>query len=209
MVKKSMDAFKELLEVAERLNGPDGCPWDVKQTFESLARYVLEEAHEVVDAVYNSDDEHILEELGDLFYTVIFYGKVAERQGRFTIDQIIEQLKNKLIRRHPHVFGDIKLEHDDDVVIHWERIKSQEKQKRAVKNLFDDLPKDLPILLRASKVIKRLRKHHPELLPSALTKDMGERFLQLVVEAQEAGIDPESAVREALARYEKMPKGSA
>lgn len=204
-----MNEFKELLEVADRLNGPDGCPWDVKQTFESLARYVLEEAHEVVDAVYNSDDEHILEELGDLFYTVIFYGKVAERQGRFTTDQVIEQLKNKLIRRHPHVFGDIKLEHDDDVVIHWERIKKEEKQKRPTKNLFDDIPKDLPILMRASKVIKRLRKHHPEFLPQEITENVGERFLQLVVEAQEAGIDPESALRETLAKYEKMPEGSA
>ncbi len=202
MIKKSRDAFAELLEVAETLNGPNGCPWDVKQNFESLAKYVLEEAHEVVDAVYNSDDEHILEELGDLFYTVIFYGMVAQREKRFTIEQILHQLKNKLIRRHPHVFGDVKLDHEDDVVAVWNKIKQEEKAKKPVKGLFDDIPKDLPILMRASKVIKRLRKHHPDQLPERFSDEIGNKFLQLIVEAQEAGVDPESALRATLAKVE-------
>lgn len=199
-----MEAFDELIKVADILNSPDGCPWDIKQTFETLSRYVLEEAHEVVDAVHIGPDEHILDELGDLFYTVIFYGKVAEREGRFTLSQIIDNLREKLIRRHPHVFGDIKVENEDEVVVHWERIKKEEK-KGQTGGLFDNIPKDLPILMRAAKILKRIRKHHPEVIDkTAAPDDIGERFIKLILEAQEAGIDPETALRKTLARYQNQ-----
>ena len=104
--KGIMEAFDKLLDVAKTLNGPDGCPWDHTQTFESLKKYVLEEAHEVMEAVDEKDNAHLIEELGDLLYTVVFYAMIAEKESLFTIDEIINHVKDKLVRRHPHVFGD-------------------------------------------------------------------------------------------------------
>ena len=105
-----MKAFDELLDVARTLNGEKGCPWDIKQTFFSLQPYVIEEAHELVEAVDRGDDQEIVEELGDLLYTVVFYAKVAEREKRFTMEDILNCEKEKLIRRHPHVFGEVEAE---------------------------------------------------------------------------------------------------
>ena len=170
-----MKSFEELIKVADILNSSKGCPWDMKQTFESLTRYVLEEAHEVVDAVHHEDDQHILEELGDLFYTVVFYGKVAEREGRFTLAEIIDTLREKLIRRHPHVFGAIKLSHDDEVMVHWERIKKEEKGDKH-EGPFDDIPKNMPILARVAKVLKRIKSHDPSLLAATSSDDFGEQI---------------------------------
>lgn len=198
-----MESFDELVKVADILNSPGGCPWDIKQTFESLARYVLEEAHEVVDAVHHSNDPHILEELGDLFYTVIFYGKVAEREGRFTLAEIIDSLREKLIRRHPHVFGEIELSHDDEVMVHWERIKNEEKGDRK-EGAFDDIPKNLPILARAAKVLKRIRKHDPNWRGQHEADDFGEQMIQLILKCQDAGQDPETLLRKSLAFYEQQ-----
>src|ERR1700720_2855460 len=122
-----MEQFDELLHVAEKLLSPEGCPWDLKQTFQSLQPYVLEEAHEVIEAVDLDDDQKIVEELGDLLYTIIFYGKLAEKTRRFSMEQIVSTVKEKLIRRHPHVFGDVNVENVDEVVSNWEKIKKQEK----------------------------------------------------------------------------------
>lgn len=202
MEKNAIKAFKELVEVADILNSQDGCPWDLKQTFTSLSRYVLEEAHEVVDAVHHSDDQHILEELGDLFYTVVFYGKVAERENRFQLADIINHLREKLIRRHPHVFGTIQIEHEDEIAMHWERIKKEEKRGKIL-GPFEDIPKDLPALSRASKVVKRIVKDHPELLLSRDSDHLGEAFIELIYQCQKDGHDPETLLRQTLAKYEQ------
>src|SRR5579863_8504265 len=99
-----MEQFDSLLRVAERLLGPNGCPWDQTQTFASLQPYVLEQAHEVIEAVDLDNDKKILEELGDLLYTVIFYAKLAEKTGRFSLEEILVSIRDKLVRRHPHIF---------------------------------------------------------------------------------------------------------
>ena len=125
-----MYGFEELMEVAQTLNGPDGCLWDQKQTFQSLRPYVLEEAQEVVEAVDSDKNEEIIEELGDLFYTVIFYTMVAKREKRFSIQDVIETLKAKLIRRHPHVFGDAKAESMEEVIDIWNKVKKEEKKDK-------------------------------------------------------------------------------
>ena len=202
MEKNANKAFSDLVEVADILNSENGCPWDIKQTFESLSRYVLEEAHEVVDAVHHSHDPHILEELGDLFYTVIFYGKVAERENRFHLADIIESLRQKLIRRHPHVFGDIKIEHEDEITHLWEQIKKQEKSGKPT-GPFDDIPKNLPALSRAAKVIKRIRKQNPKLLDTPSQDNLGDEFIDLINRCQDAGHDPETLLRKTLAKYEQ------
>ena len=140
-----MKEFDDLIAVAEKLLSPEGCPWDHKQTFLSLQPYVLEEAHEVIEAVDSGEDEQIVEELGDLLYTVIFYGKLAEKEGRFATVDIIKAVKEKLIRRHPHVFGEVKVEHVDEIAQNWERIKKEEKQSR--KKEPGGIPPTLPLLV--------------------------------------------------------------
>ena len=121
-----MKSFFELLEVSERLNDPEtGCPWDVKQTFESLQKYILEEACELTDAVDNQDVPEIIEELGDLFYVVIFYCKVAEKEKKFTLEDVLNSLKEKLVRRHPHVFTNQRLDNLEDIEKQCDVIKAE------------------------------------------------------------------------------------
>lgn len=197
-----MDGFSELIDVANTLNSPDGCPWDIVQTFESLRTYVIEEAHEVLEAVDKGDEEELIEELGDLFYTVVFYAKVAEREKKFTMRDIITRLKTKLIRRHPHVYGEASKEMEE-IVKNWEKIKGEEKTER--KSALDGIPKTLPSLLRAQKILKRIKKKggpKREILPTTEEEKMAKQLLQLVREANEKEIDLESAFRTLMGQEE-------
>jgi len=199
-----MHGFQELMDVAKTLNGPGGCPWDIEQTFKSLRPYILEEAHEALEAIDNDLDEEIIEELGDLFYTVVFYAMVAEREERFTLAQIIETLKEKLIRRHPHVFGEEKAETIEDVVKTWDRVKAKEKEDR--KSALDGIPKTLSALLRAQKILKKIEKNKaPKRHVSTESKEqeLAMQILQIVEEANREGIDLESAFREEIQKEEK------
>ncbi len=204
-----MKEFDSLLEVAERLLGPGGCPWDQKQTFFSLQPYVLEEAHEVIEAVDRGEDPQIIEELGDLLYTIVFYGKLAQMQGRFSMESIVTTVKEKLIRRHPHVFGELKVDHVDDVVKNWERIKKEEKGEQAPKSKLDGIPATLAALARAQKILKRIVNSKAPVAAelSAEKKEVseeeaGEAMVQLIAQAEQSGVDIESALRRALSRYE-------
>lgn len=204
-----MDSFNALLEVADKLNGPEGCPWDRKQTFQSLQPYVLEEAHEVVEAVDNNDDEKIVEELGDLLYTIIFYSKLAERDNLFTMDDVIDTIREKLIRRHPHVFGDLQLKTEEEVMHRWEKIKKEEKGHQDRKSALDGIPPSLPSLAKAQKMVKRMLKAETPLLSSfactsSSEKEIGEGILALVLQAEKSGIDVESAFRRTLSSYEQQ-----
>ncbi len=189
-----MKEFEELLAVADRLNRPGGCPWDLKQTFASLRPYILEEAYEALEAIDGDNDAEIIEELGDLFYTVVFYAKVAEREKRFSIKEILEQLKTKLIRRHPHVFGDAKARSVEDVVKTWNAVKKEEKKER--KSPLDGIPKALPSLQRAQKVLTRIEL--PKMQAETRSAQLAEQILEIVKTANEEKVDLESAVREAL-----------
>ncbi len=202
-----MDQFDSLLSVAEELLGPNGCPWDRKQTFLSLQPYVLEEAHEVIEAVDADDDRKIIEELGDLLYTIVFYGKLGERTGRFTIEEIVNSIKDKLIRRHPHVFGELKVENTEEVIKNWEKIKAQEKNNEQSTSVLDGIPPTLPILAKAQKVLKRIQRAGSSLLPSEthqpLTEEeLGKQLLELAFKAETNGIDAESALRRSLSQME-------
>lgn len=204
-----MKQFESLLHVAETLLGPNGCPWDQKQTFLSLQPYILEEAHEVIEAVDADDDHKMVEELGDLLYTVIFYAKLGEKVGRFTLEDIVNAIREKLIRRHPHVFGEIKVENEEEIIKNWEKIKAQEKGKKPLKRPQEGIPPTLPALVRSQKVIQRILRKDPEFFPRRekeppSEEGIGDQFIQLVVEAERNGIDAESALRRALSRIEEQ-----
>lgn len=190
-----MKEFDELIEVADTLMGPGGCPWDHKQTFASLKPYVLEEAHEVLEAVDRQEDKEMIEELGDLLYTVIFYAKIAQKEKRFSIREILTAIKEKLIRRHPHVFGDASNEMDE-VVKNWEKIKKEEKKER--KSPFDGIPKTLPSLHRAQMMCKRGGLFIEK--PKTEQEEYAAKILEMVLEANEKKIDLEGALREILNR---------
>lgn len=193
-----MEAFDELVEVAKTLNGPGGCPWDVKQTFFSLQPYVLEEAHEVVEAVDGGKDSEIVEELGDLLYTVIFYAKIAEREQRFSLEEILCTVKDKLIRRHPHVFGEVKAETEEEVIKNWENIKKQEAGKVNRKSLLEGIPDELPLLAKAQKMVRVFKRSTFRDLPSVETKAeerLAEELFDLIAQAEALEIDMESAFR--------------
>lgn len=198
-----MKEFEELMDVARILNSEGGCPWDLEQTFDSLKPYILEEAHEALEAIDEGSDEDIIEELGDLLYTVVFYSKVAEREKRFSLKHILATLRRKLVRRHPHVFGDAKNDMET-IKSNWEKIKKEEKQER--KNPLDGIPRTLPLLMRAQKVLRRMKKHGVErrkVIAQTREQELAQRLLDVVSEATAEDIDLESNVRIALSSLEK------
>ncbi len=190
-----MKQFDELIRISETLLGPQGCPWDHKQTFLSLQPYVLEEAHEVIEAVDLDDGEKMIEELGDLLYTIIFYGKLGERENRFQLVDIIDGICQKLVRRHPHVFGEVKVASADEVVANWNTIKQQEKAKATSTTT---LPPKLPTLMRGQKMVKQRLKTAPIEKKEMSEKQIGEGLIELLKQAELNGIDAESALRRAL-----------
>ncbi len=202
-----MKEFDRLVDVMNHLLSPEGCPWDREQTLETLRSTVLEEACELIEAVDLKDPLHIQEELGDLLWNAVFFAALAERDGLFTMRELIEAHTNKLIRRHPHVFGDDRASTAQDALGHWEAVKAQEnKDKR--KSVFDGIPHGLPGLARAAKVLRRLRKQGDEEAIQALpTSDreaeIGNQLLTIAAQAQAEGIDPESALRRTLTELEK------
>jgi MazG family protein len=195
-----MSKFEDLLQVSDQLMGPNGCPWDKKQTFTTLQPYVLEEAHELMEAVDEDDDKKIKEELGDLLYTIIFYGKIAEKLKRFTLSDVIEGEKEKLIRRHPHVFGgEAKAESVQDVVKTWEKVKKEENKEKGRKHFLEGIPKTLPLVQRAQKILSKIKKQK---FPVSKGEAIGDRLLSLIAEAEEAGVDAETELRRCLNKLE-------
>ena len=203
-----MQEFDALLQVADRLLSPQGgCPWDQKQTFKSLQPFILEEAHEVIEAVDLDHDGKMCEELGDLLYVIIFYGKLGEKFHRFTMQQIINTVKEKLIRRHPHVFGGIKADTLEEIKENWERIKKEEKKEKGERPGLERLPATLPLLTKAQKILERLeREGSPLPVPEGkvLTEEsVGKEILHLVELARREGIDAESVFRRELIHLEE------
>lgn len=130
MSKTTGEKFERAVSIMARLRGPGGCPWDREQTFDSIKPYTLEETYEVLEAIDNRDWVELTDELGDLLLQVLFYAEMAQEQGSFSIDDVLERLSKKLVDRHPHVFGDVKAETSSDVLRNWEALKAEEKKKR-------------------------------------------------------------------------------
>jgi len=143
--------FARLLEIVKILRGPQGCEWDQAQTSNSLSPYFLEEAHEVLEAIQEGDSRKLKAELGDLLLHIVFQAQIAEEQGQFNLLESIRNINSKLIRRHPHVFGDAKVANVHEIKQNWEEIKLQEGRK----SLMDGLPKTLPALLLARRIQER------------------------------------------------------
>lgn len=152
-------AFKKLTDIVNTLMGENGCPWDRVQTRESLKPYLVEEAYEALEALDSNQPEKIKDELGDLLYQILFHSKIAENQKEFDITQVIDNLSEKMVRRHPHVFEDSTAETPDAVVDQWEHIKKSEKANRDHKSVLDNVPTHLPALARAQKLSKKAAKN--------------------------------------------------
>ncbi len=144
-----------LVGLMQRLLGPGGCPWDREQTFESLRKYVLEEACEVIDAIDSGRHDLLKEELGDLLLQVVFQAELARNQAGFSIDDVIAGIVDKLVHRHPHVFGDLTAKDADEVLANWERIKAEEKKSRGV---LGGVPRSMPALTRAQRIGEKVSR---------------------------------------------------
>lgn len=146
--------FDRLMAIMHRLRAPGGCPWDAEQTHESLKRYLLEECYEVIEAIDQNDPEHLKEELGDLMLQPVFHAAIAEEKGAFTMDDVLETISDKLIRRHPHVFGEQRIKTAAEQVENWERIKKEEKGEER-KSALSGIPPHLPALMKAQKITEK------------------------------------------------------
>ena len=162
------EKFERAVSIMARLRAPGGCPWDREQTFDSIKPYTLEEAYEVLEAIDNRDWPELTGELGDLLLQVLFYAQMAKEQGTFSIDEILDRLSNKLVDRHPHVFGDVKAETSADVLRNWEALKAEEKKKRlesrggktaagsdTPESVLSGVSSAMPALLEAHKLSSR------------------------------------------------------
>jgi MazG family protein len=224
------DRLLDLVRVMGRLRGPGGCPWDAEQTHASLARHLLEETHETLEAIDAGDLELLREELGDVLLQVVFHAQIASDGGAWDVDDVAEGIVRKLIRRHPHVFGDVEVSGADEVLVNWERIKADEKGR---KPLEDDIPASLPALARAAKVQRRaagwgfawrstrsalaaLKEEvaeleaaiDPENASDDVEEEIGDVLFAAVALARSLGVDGESALRRATRgfaeRYERF-----
>ena len=217
----------DLVRVMARLRGPDGCPWDHEQTHRSLARHLLEETHEVLEAIDADDRDLLREELGDVLLQVAFHAQMAADDGAWDVDDVAEGIVRKLVRRHPHVFGEVEVSGADEVLVNWERIKAEEKGEH--QPLEDDIPATLPALARAAKVQRRaagwgfewrsvegalgaLREEVAELESRTdadnAEEEIGDVLFATVAVARKLGVDAESALRRTIRgfaeRYERF-----
>src|SRR5512146_2481124 len=157
-MKKS--AINDLLQIMARLRSPNGCPWDREQDHRTLRWHAVEEVYELMDAIESGDDHELEEELGDLLLQVVFHCQLANERGAFDFEKVARHVSDKLIRRHPHVFGKVKVSDVDQVWANWEKIKKAEKHgtRHARPSALDGIPKHLPALLRAEKLLKKARR---------------------------------------------------
>jgi XTP/dITP diphosphohydrolase len=207
----------DLVAVMDRLRSPGGCPWDAKQTHESLVRYLLEESYETVEAIETGDRDHLREELGDLLLQVVFHARIAEESAEmpWSVDDVAGDIVDKLVRRHPHVFSDDEAATAEHVERNWEVLKAAEKQRTSA---VDGVPLAQPALSLAAKLMSRAEHAGVEVsaavpraaAPTPLAGDhaemaaaveIGARLLALVAEARAAGVDAEAALRSAARDY--------
>jgi MazG family protein len=200
--------IEQLLEVMAKLRSPEGCPWDREQDHMTLRFHAVEEVYELMDAIEAGDDHEMLEELGDLLLQVVFHAQLARERKAFDFDAVCQRLVDKLIRRHPHVFGDSKARTVDAVWAQWEQIKKAEKHgtKHHRASAFDGIPKHLPALLRAEKLVKKARK--AKLLDGSSRRrpqktKIAEELFELASSAQAQGWSAEELLRAEVQRREK------
>jgi tetrapyrrole methylase family protein/MazG family protein len=218
--------FEDLVNIMRRLRGPGGCPWDAEQTHESLTRYLLEESYEVIEAIESKSPSHLQEELGDLLLQPVFHAAIAEESGRFTINDVIQTLCTKLIRRHPHVFGDMNIRDSNAQIENWERIKKSEKGEER-KSALSGVPPQLPALLKAQKITEKAARvgfdweHVDQVVAKVMEElhefeeamalkdnermeaELGDLLFAIVNLGRFMSINPEEALRKTIRRFQK------
>jgi uncharacterized protein YabN with tetrapyrrole methylase and pyrophosphatase domain len=206
---KRNSAISDLLKVMARLRSPKGCPWDRVQSHLTLRWHAVEEVYELLDAIEAGDDHELEEELGDLLLQVVFHCQLASERGAFDFEKVARRITDKLIRRHPHVFGNLRVKDVDQVWANWEKIKRAEKHgtRHARPSALDGIPKRLPALLRAAKLVRKA--HKARLLPTGAGKPartrraLGEKLFALAQFAQEQGWSAEELLRSETRRRER------
>lgn len=222
--------FEDLVRIMARLRGEGGCPWDREQTHASLKPYLIEETHEVIEAIDRGSFERLREELGDLLLQVVFHAEIAEEEGRFTIWDVIGWIHEKLVRRHPHVFGDVEADTPEKVLRNWEAIKLEEKSRENGEgapppSVLDGVPASLPALLKAQRVqtkagrvgfdwkrpegaLEKVREEISEVEKAlragdrdALARELGDLLFSVVNVSRHLKIDAEGALQGSVARF--------
>jgi MazG family protein len=199
-----------LLDIMARLRAPDGCPWDREQNHQTLRYHAIEEVYELLDAIESGDDGLMVEELGDLLLQIVFHAQLGRERQAFDFQAICAVLNEKLIRRHPHVFGDATARSSRAVWAQWDRIKSAEKAgtQHARTSALDGIPQHLPALLRVEKLVKKahkadLIKARPSSRRSRTRQQIGRELFELAAEAQRAGWSAEFLLRQETKRQER------
>jgi MazG family protein len=220
-------AIARLLGIMDKLRDPGGCPWDREQTLRTLTPYLLEEAHEVIEAIEAGDAAHHKEELGDLLFQVVFQSRIAREEGKFDFAQVCDAISDKLTRRHPHVFGDVSVSGSKEVVKNWERIKADErKEKGQERSAIGGVPVSLPALVRAERltekagavgfdwpdakgVMDKVREELAELTeameggaPERIEQELGDLLFAIANLGRWVKVHPEEALRGTLRRFE-------
>jgi MazG family protein len=225
---KLAEHFLQLLAIVDRLRSPQGCPWDRQQTPQSLIPYLLEEAYEVIESIEENNHNGLKEELGDLLLHILFQGQLAQEHGRFTLDDSIQAISEKLIRRHPHVFGDVQRQDEADINRHWEAAKQREKGRQS---LLDGVPHSLPALARARRVQEKAASagfDWPSIAPvwdkvseeweelrqacaagnaGDIEAEFGDVLFSLVNLSRFLRLDAEGSMRQAIAKFERRFHG--
>ena len=200
-----MTGIERLHEIMVRLRDPrTGCPWDREQTLSSLKPCVLEETYELLAAMDRPEDQaNHVEELGDVLLQVMFQSVMAEQEGRFTFDDVANAIADKLVHRHPHVFGDVKADDPATVLKNWERLKQMEHKKEARHSALDGVPATLPALLKARRTVEKAKRigYEEETAPVAIEGDPGEFLLRVVKSIAALGVDSETALEKATAAF--------
>jgi MazG family protein len=221
--RDSFRGLEGLAAIMDRLRGPDGCPWDRDQNYDTLRRYLLEECYEVAEAIDRDDGDGLCEELGDLLFQIVFLARLAKEHGRFTLDDVVQGIADKMVRRHPHVFGDGRADTSEEVVESWEAIKKREKEAAgetasAPPSALDGIPAGMPAVLAArqvgdraarvgfdwsspAEVLDKVEEELGELRRAvesgdrgAVTAEIGDAMFSLVMLARRWKVDPEGAL---------------
>lgn len=218
--------FENLLDIMRKLRAPGGCPWDAEQTHESLTRYLLEETYEVIEAIDEKSPQHLKEELGDLLLQPVFHAAIAEEAGTFTMNDVISTLCEKLIRRHPHVFGDLEIKDSGAQIENWEKIKKQEKGDERPSAL-SGVPEHLPALMKAHKISEKASRvgfdweHADQVFakvmeelhefeeawaggnPARMEDELGDLLFAIANLGRFLTLNPEEALRKTISRFQK------
>lgn len=206
------ESFRELVDVMARLRAPDGCPWDREQDHRSLRYHAVEEVYELLDAIEAGDDQEMAEELGDLLLQVVFHAKMASERGAFDFEAVAQRLVEKLIHRHPHVFGDAEVHTAAAVWEQWDRLKRDEKSGTAAErhSALDGVPRHLPALMQAQKLWKKARRAElvtepptPEPPLPSTREEVANLLFTLAARCQEEGWSAEELLREEARRRER------